>query len=297
MPSNLAYITYRILGGVTGRLPPVAGYWLASRVGRLMYHLSPGLRRTVGHNIRHVLGPDAQEEQVQALVRQACVHMIKGHFDLFRLRRLTREQIRAMLHIEGEENLDQALAQGRGAIVISAHLGNVEIAMQLPLIYGVPMTAAIQHIQPERLFRYVLSLRQSHGLRFIPSDEPMIGLFRALKRGELICLPCDRDIADSGRVIDFFGSPTRLSDGALWVAQRTRAPVIPAFATCLADGTFALQIEPALHLPHTGDREADVAAWMKIVVAVMERHIAMHPEQWLVAAPVWPMDTSSTDRG
>jgi lauroyl/myristoyl acyltransferase len=290
VPGFLAYGSYRLLGALVGPLPPQIGYRLATRTGGLLYVLSPQLRRVLAHNIGHVLGTDANSEEVQTLVRLACVNIAKGHYDLFRVSRLTTEEIRDMTQIEGAEHLSQALARGRGVIVVSAHLGNVDIMGQLPLAYGVPVTAAAQHIQPERLFRYLLQLRQSHGLRLIPSDEPMLGLFRALKRGEIIALPLDRDVSDHSRLVKFFGSPTHLPDGPVRVALRTGAALIPVFVLRLPGDSFLVQIEPQLELPHTGDKEGDVVAGMEMAVAVMERHIAQHPEQWLVAAPVWPMD-------
>ena len=290
MPGFLTYGSYRLLGALTGPLPPQIGYRLATRAGGLLYVLAPQLRRVLAHNIGHVVGADADSEQVQALARQACVNIAKGHYDLFRVSRLTNEEILGMTRIEGREHLDQALAQGKGVIVTSAHFGNVDIVGQLPLVYGIPMSAAAYHVQQERLFRYLLKLRQSHGLRLIPSDEPMIGLFRALKRGEMIALPCDRDVADHGQVVNFFGSPARLPDGPVRVALRTGAALVPAFVLRLPGDSFLVQIEPPLELSHTEDQEADVTAGMKIVVAAMERHLSQHPEQWLVAAPVWPMD-------
>jgi KDO2-lipid IV(A) lauroyltransferase len=66
--------------------------------------------------------------------------------------------------------------------------------------------------------------------------------------------------------------------------------LVPAFVLRLPDDTFLVQIEPEIELARTGDREADVAAGMEMVVDAMERHISRHPEQWLVAAAVWPLD-------
>jgi lauroyl/myristoyl acyltransferase len=284
----LIYMLYRLLAATTGRLPPRAGYWLARQVGRLLYRVSPGLRRTVQSNMRHVLGRDASEAQVEATTRKALVNIVKGHYDLFRVSRLSIEEITNLADVEGMEHLYEALAQGRGAIVISAHLGNVDIVGQLPVAYGIKITSAAQHIQPEPLFRYLLKLRQSHGARLIPHDEPLIALFRALKRNEIIALPADRDVSDYGRVMEFFGTPTRLPDGPVRVALRTGAALVPAFVLRLPDDKFLVQVEPALELQHTGDVEADVETGMKGVVATMERHISQHPEQWLVAAPVWP---------
>jgi lauroyl/myristoyl acyltransferase len=237
-----------------------------------------------------VLGPEASEAQVEATTRLAFVNIAKGHYDLFRVARLSTKEIKDLAHVNGMENLLQTLAGGRGAIVISAHFGNVDLVVQVPLAYGIKINGAVQHIQPERLFRYLLKLRQSHGLRLIPTDEPLIALFRALKRGEILALPCDRDVSDNGRIVEFFGTRTRLPDGPIRVALRTGTPVIPAFARRLPNDAFEINIEPPLDLEPTGDLEADVDAGMKLVVATMERYISKNPEQWLVAAPIWPLD-------
>jgi KDO2-lipid IV(A) lauroyltransferase len=275
---------------VTGRLPSHIGYWLAKWVGRLLYLFSPRLKRVLTHNMRHVLGPDANESQVQAVVRQALVNIAKGHHDLFRLARLSSDELERMVRIEGKEYFEQARALGRGTIGISAHLGNVDFFMQATVVRGIPTVAPVLRTEPERLFRYTRRLRESHGLRLIPSDEPMIGLMRALKQGNIVGLACDRDVGGSSRVIDFFGKPTRLPAGPVRVALKTGSPLLPAFALRLPDNTFVVEMEPPLTLPKTGDTDADIDNGMRKVVAIMERYIARHPEQWLVAAPIWPMD-------
>jgi KDO2-lipid IV(A) lauroyltransferase len=258
----------------------------------LYYAFSPQFRRILRHNLAHVLGPEASEEQLEATVHRACVNIMKGHYDLFRLSRLSLDEIVAITRVEGREHMDAALAQGKGAILISAHFGNVDIMAQIPPAFGIPISGAVEHIQPERLFKYILGLRTRHGVRMIPSDGPMMELYRALKRGELIGLPCDRSIADSTREVEFFGAPAQLPAGPVRLALRTGAPLIPGFGQRLADDTFLARIEPALDLPRTGDREADIAAGMEMIADVLERTISQAPDQWLVAASVWPMNSS-----
>ena len=144
------------------------GYGLGRPVGALLLATSPQLRRILASNFSHVLGPDASEEQVQSLVRRACANIIKGHYDLFRLSRLSSEEILAMTRVEGREHLDRALARGKGVILFSAHFGNVDILIQVPLAFGVPLSTPVEHIQPERLFQYTLRLRTSHGCACTP---------------------------------------------------------------------------------------------------------------------------------
>jgi KDO2-lipid IV(A) lauroyltransferase len=290
MQDLIVYGGYRLVHALVGPLPPRLGYWVARRAGWLIYHLSPRLRCILSHNIRHVLGLDADEERVQAIVRRICVNIAKGHYELFRASRLTPEQISSLTEIEGMDRLYAALEEGQGAIVVTAHLGNVDMMVQLPLAHGIPISGAAARIRPERLFQYTRKLRQSHGLRLIPSDGPMIGLFRALRRGEVIALPCDRAVGDNVRLVEFFDGMARLPDGPVRVALRTGAPLIPAFVHRLPDDSFRVEVEPPLELPDSGEIEQDVAAGMEMVVDVMERHITRHPEQWLVAAPVWPLD-------
>jgi lauroyl/myristoyl acyltransferase len=286
--SGVTFVSYRLVGAIAGRLPTRVGFWLARWVGALLYALSPRLRQTLTHNLRYVFGPDADPTEIQAAVRQACVHIAKGHYDLFRLPRLGAEKIQALAEVEGWENLVQALAGGRGAIIVSAHMGSVDLVMQLAVLHNIPTTAPVLRTRPERLFRYTRGLRQSYGLRLIPTDEPMLALFRALRRGELIGLAVDRVSNDDGQEIEFFGSLTRLPQGPVRVALRTEAPLLPAFAVRYPDDSFRVEIGPPLELVRTGNLEADMEAGMKKVVATVEAQIRRYPEQWLVAVPVWP---------
>jgi lauroyl/myristoyl acyltransferase len=286
----LTFGTYRLLGALAGRLPPRIGYGLGRPVGALLLATSPQLKRILTCNFRHVLGPEASEEEVQSLVRRACANIIKGHYDLFRLSRLSTEEILGMTRVEGQEHIEEALARGKGVIMVGAHYGNVDVLIQLPLALGVPLSTPVERIQPERLFQYTLRLRTSHGLCMFPTGGPMMGLYRALKRGEVVGLAADRGIDVSTRKVEFFGAPASLPEGPVRLALRTGAALVPGFGRRLPDNTFHVRIEPPLDLPNTGDREADVTSGMKLMVEVLERLISQEPEQWLLAKPVWPMD-------
>ena len=106
----------------------------------------------------------------------------------------------------------------------------------------------------------------------------------------MVGLACDRGIADNSRMVEFFGALARLPVGAVRLALGTGAPLIPAFGLRLPGDTFIMRIGPPLELTATGDLEADLDAGLKTIVNLMERYISQNPEQWLVAAPVWPLD-------
>jgi phosphatidylinositol dimannoside acyltransferase len=288
----LVYGLYRLAGGLVNRLSMRSAYRLAAWTGWLLYLLSRRLRRALICNMRHVLGPDTVgagkgQQQVRGHARRICVNLLTGYCDLFRVDRLTAGEIKKLVQVEGWQHLEQAVAKGQGVVIISPHFGSAELAMHIPAVYGLPATIVVEHIRPERLYRYIARQRASHGLRVMPADGPMLGLFRALKRGEVAILICDRDLTGNVRDTIFFDAPARLPDGPVQVAWRTGAALLPAFALRLPGDRSRVTFEAPLDLPHTGNREADVQAGVELVVAVLQRWIGRHPDQWLVSVPAW----------
>jgi len=237
--------------------------------------------------MQHVLGPSAPHTQVRAHARRVCINLIKGYYDLFNVDQLSADDIKRRVKIDGWDYLEQALAAGRGVIITAAHFGNVDLVMQIPALHGLPVTVVAQRIRPERVYRYLVGLRGSHGLHIIPSDGPMLSLFRALKRGEAIGLACDRAVTENARETLFFGSPARLPPGPVEIACRTGAILVPARAVRLPDDSFHVRIEPPIEIESTEDLQTGAAAGMQRLVAVMERWIAEHPDQWLLSVPIW----------
>ncbi|MBM4466789.1 MAG: hypothetical protein FJ014_14765 [Chloroflexi bacterium] len=284
----LSYYLHRLLGLVVPLLPPTLGYPLATRLGDLFYHLDNRTRANVYDNVARVLesGQRAADD-ADAIVRGVFHSMAKNYYDIFRVPALSLAEIARLVKVEGWEHVERALSKGQGAILVSVHFGNIDIVAQILVLREVPVVVPAEHIKPEALFQYICSLRGSKGIRLIPIDGPLLELFRALRRNEVVGLAADRDITESGIVVEFFGTPTRLPDGYAQLSLRTGAPIIVGFSQRLPDDTFVARLEPPLELEATGDRDRDVRAGVEKVVAIMERYIGEHPDQWVMSVPIW----------
>lgn len=287
--SLLPYYLYRLGGAMLPHIPLRLGYRLAEIGGALIYALTPGVRHRVCDNVTHVLGDKANRRVVRRTACRTLGNLLKNYYDLFRLSHLTPEETAQLIEVEGWEHVEAGLSQGKGLIVTSAHLGNIEIVVQIFALHSVPVTIPVERLQPPRLFDYVCRLRTGHGLRLLPIDGPLLALFRALRRGEVVGLAADRDITASGRVVDFFGAPARLPEGYVRLALRTGAPLVCAFSERLPDSRFVARFLPLLDLVRTDDREADVVAGTRLVVSAMEQAIARRPAQWYVTNAVWSL--------
>lgn len=290
---QLSYYIYRFGGAVAPRIPPRLGYPLASRLGALLYRVSPR-RAIVEENISHVLGLPVGSDPVRRTARQVFSNQAKNYFDLLRVAALTTEEInRTVREVRGLEHVDSALARGQGVVLASAHFGNIDLAGQALALRHYKVTALAEHLKPERLFQYVRAQRESHGLRFIPIDGSLRPVFRALRANEIVGSAIDRNVTDEGRLVEFLGCPARLPDGYLKLALRTGAALILCFSRRLADNTFTITVEPEIELERTGNTERDIAAALPRVLSVFATYLKRYPDQWVYFQPVWTAPRSS----
>ncbi len=284
---KLSYYVYRFLGAVMPHVPPRFGYAVFDQIGQLSYEKSTASRDAVLDNMRHVLRTDGDSTQVISLARQVFRNQARNYFDLFRVARLSDEEIAHLVQVYGLENIDQARAAGRGVIMFTAHFGNLDLVAQMFALNKYPVTAVAEHLRPEELFRYVVSLRASRGLRLVPADQFLRPLFTALHNNEIVAIAADRNLTGTGTVVDFFGEPALLPDGHVRLARRTGALLLPAFGLRNSDNTFEAVAEPAFGVDRSDDEVADLHKAMARLVGVLEKHIGAHPEQWVMFQHIW----------
>jgi lauroyl/myristoyl acyltransferase len=270
----------------TGIIPRVAvGEPVCRAVGTLWYASAPATRAAVRDNLRHVLGgePSAQ------MVREVFVHGTLNYWDTLAITRLSDQQLRELVTLEGAEHIDAALAQGRGAILAGAHLGSIALVGQIIPALGYPTIGLLEPIKPRQVYDFFANQRQRFGMRLMPASTAAVReLLAALRRNEVLGLVTDRDIFESGPLVQFFDAPTQFADGPAALALRTGAALLPSVGIRRPDGSFVAIIEPPLSLPDTGDRKRDVVDLTQAVAKRLEYHIAHHPEQWTVFQKRWP---------
>ena len=285
--SFLGYYLYRVLGSVAPLLPPRLGYWFGSRLGVLAFCFNPRGAKTLKENLSHVLGEEANEPTIKSIAREVFRNLSKNYFDLFHRHALGDDEASASVTIEGLHHIETVLAEGKGLILTTGHFGPFDALVHIAPSLNLRMTAPAEHLKPEKLYQYLCKLRARDWITFLPVDGPLLGLFRALRRGEIVAVAADRDITASGILVDFFGAPARLPDGHVQLALRTGAKIVTCFGLRQADNSSLLHIEPPLELDETGDFERDVRVNVRKVVARMEEWIGRYPEQWLMLHPIW----------
>ena len=153
------------------------------------------------------------------------MHLAREAAMTARLSRMPPEEIVRRTEVVGFEALREAAAEGRGAVVISGHLGNWEVAAAAVAARGVPMDVAA-HLQKNPLFyRHMAELRDRFGLTVIVKNEAFRLVPQALAAGRVVALIADQNMRKRGVFVYFFGRAAATAKGPALFALRTGAPV------------------------------------------------------------------------
>jgi lauroyl/myristoyl acyltransferase len=293
------YILFLIAIHTLGRLPLRVGYAVAEVVGRLVCWLSANRRRDVMSNLRHVMGREAQDRDVRAAARRVFVNVAKYYVDLVRMPYMDADDFyRRRLRYDGfDEHLLPAVAEGKGVIMISAHLGNPELGAQGMLPRGVKVFALTEPLQPARLSRLVDSLRACKGHSVAPvSFAGVRRVIQTLRQGGVVALMGDRDIEGPRASLPFFGEEAMVPTGPMEVALRTGATVIPSFCVRTDQGGIDAHLEEPLEVERTGDTERDIRTNTVRFLTRLERRLRDHPDQWVVLESIWDEGPARPER-
>ncbi len=285
---DLSYQVLRLSAVVASFLPMRLGYFLADCGGYALFLLSARRRSIIGDNIRRISKVEQDESRVRRDVCCVFKNSLKNYFDLTKLSQSHFQNPEGSVTIEGWHHLAKAVTEARGTIIASAHLGNFELAVQFLTARGIKIAIIVEPYDSTAFLRNIAKLRRRNGCRLLPVSMGAIkdGL-QLLRRGGTLAITCDRDVQGNGVNIKFFGEETSLPSGAVSLALRTGASIVPVFSVRKSNNRFTIYIEPPLKLIDTGNRDDIVKANMESLAAIMERYIRQHREQWVVLKPIW----------
>jgi KDO2-lipid IV(A) lauroyltransferase len=269
-------------------LPRSLAYGLARLAADAAFKLRGAARRAVEDNMRHVMGPDAPPDKVNAAAREAFRNVGRYYVDLVRIRQMDlRAQIGRSVRLHGFDRLKSRLDGGQGVVVATAHFGNPELAVQVGAILGLDILVLAEPLRPT-MAQFMHRLRSAFGLRYADVSFKVVGeALRHLRAGGCLAITCDRDIQDKGSPVPFFGVETRMPLGAVEMAAHTGAALVPGYCRRAEDGGFDIYFEEPVELVDTGQPKQDALVNTRALLTRVENWIRADPGQWMPLERIW----------
>ncbi|MCA9544388.1 MAG: hypothetical protein KC613_08355 [Myxococcales bacterium] len=270
------------MGWSLRRLPVAWVRGLGAALG-WVWHSGVPIRRSIVRGNLALAFPAWSRAQVRSVARANFQHYGRTLLEVVR----AHSSAPSEGTMEGRAHLEGALAEGRGVLLLTAHLGAFERLVRAPEVCGTRLWVVTRRFRVASAQGAWGALRRG-GAGLLPAGASARAALQALRRNEAVAFVLDQhDPSPKAVVAPFFGRPAATSRDLARLARLTGAPVVPVF-TWWDGQRHRLKALPAV----AWDRQAAEAdeAGTRACLAVVEQAIRQHPEQWLWLHRRWKVD-------
>jgi KDO2-lipid IV(A) lauroyltransferase len=250
---------------------------VGERLGALGYRPLRIRKRIVERQIAAAF-PDLSRKAVVQLARESYEHLGRTFIETALLDSIGKDGLQALVEsVEGWEEIEDVMAKGRGAVLVTGHIGNWELAGSYVAARGIPLDAIVRGMANPLFDAYINRTREAIGMTVVHDSDAVRRTPRSLRAGRAVAFVADQGVMGlASTFVPFFGRPAKTPRGAAVFALRFDVPVVFVVALRNPNGRYRIVVE-RIEAPKTGDRDHDVDA----IVARFTQHL----EKWVRAVP------------
>lgn len=250
---------------------------VGEKLGALGYR-PLGIRKRVVERQIAAAFPDLSPEAVVSLARESYEHLGRTFIETALLDSLGKDGLQKLVEtVEGWGEIEKVMSKGKGAVLVTGHIGNWELAGAYVAARGVPLDAIVRGMANPLFDAYINHTREVMGMTVVHDSEAVRRTPRSLRGGRAVAFVADQGVLGlASTFVPFFGRPAKTPRGAAVFALRFDVPVVFVVALRKPNGRYRIVIE-RIEAPQTGDRDRDVDA----IVGRFTQHL----EKWVRAVP------------
>ncbi len=191
---------------------------------------------------------------------------------------------------DGEENLRDIARRKKGGILLSAHIGNWDVAGHLFTRLETAINIVMYDGEHEKIKQYLESVTGKRTMNIILIKEDLSHIYaisEAFVRNELVCMHADRFVEGNKTLsADFLGQPARFPMGPFLLAAKFKVPVSFVFAVKENHSHYHFFASPAKEYTEA-DKQAGMRSMLDDYVQEMEQKIRNYPEHWFNYYDFW----------
>lgn len=266
---------------MTERILAAIGSTLARAANKL------GIRSSVTKdNLRHAF-PSLKPEEIDRLTSRSFANLGTVFFEMLYLRFASRRAIERRLTITNQQEIEQVLGEGKGMILLSAHLANWEwMAIGTALHLQQPLSVIVKNQRGGYVEQFLTAMRTRFGNIMIPAGDVRAS-FRVLQSGKILAMLGDQSAPAESVRVDFFGRKVPTFEGVARFALRTNAPIYLAECIRMKNGAYAMTFHNVPFDDLSGATPEHVEELTKRHTSLLETIIRRKPELWLWQHKRW----------
>jgi KDO2-lipid IV(A) lauroyltransferase len=278
---NLEVLAFSGIWHLARVLPRRTGLAVFSVIGSAAGGLFRGDRERARRNLALAF-PEMPRSVRDALAAAMFKTLGRNFFEFLRLEGTSSKRLLGLVQkVDGEEHLDEAMARGKGLIVITGHIGCFELLAGYFASRGYRFSVVGRELWEHRLNARLMRIRESLGYKTIDRDSGGKEIIRALRDRQSVAMLIDQHTRVSGIYVPFFDRPAHTPVGVAKLAVATGAPVLPMAIYMRRNGRHEIRILPAIDPPDAAGRDDKILEITEKCSKALEELIRYDPKQWV----------------
>lgn len=231
--------------------------------------------------------PQMNEKERRRILDACWEHFGRETLIAIRMQNLPVEEIAARCPFVNQHLLEQALARGRGVILISAHYGGWEVGGLAVMNLVKNVHTITRALDNEYLERDVARIRARTGAAVLDRRRAARAMFKALSENAVVVVLPDQAVQPrEGILVPFMGRKAWTTPAPAKMALRLGSAIV--FTFCIPDATgHRLEFEEPIFVDQLSEDERNPEALTKRINDVISRRIESRPELWLWMHDRW----------
>ena len=256
-------------------LPHSVAMAIGRALGRVAHAVGAERRAIVRRNIE-LCFPELTIDQRNDLARKHFLALGMSMIEMGLSRWASDEHLVSMTTVEGVSHALDAVNEGKGVILLSAHFTSLEISGRVASLNLPPFDAVYRKNRKEFMTELLRTGRERSAANTIEKRD-IKKMVRSLRDGRIVWYAPDQSYNRKGsEVIKFFGVPSMHTTATSTLARLGNAVVVPFFPRRLENGQYHLTFLPRFEDFPSDDPVADTEHYVKI----LEERIRLCPEQY-----------------
>jgi len=285
----LIYAGLRLFVAILYMFPVDWNLRTARLIGRIWWSLIPRHRERARSHLRLAYGDALPDAEVDRIALRSMQHLVMLTFEMAFAPRLIDEWTWAKyVKPVGIGEALRVLLDGRGALLLTGHFGNWELAGYLLATYGFDVVAIMRPLDNLYLNRFVVATRERRGLRLLDKKGASAHAEEVLREGSTLGFIADQNAGRKGMFVDFFGRKASTYKSIGLLAMRMEVPIIVGYARRVGDGfAYEVGVQRVIRPREWADKD-DPLRWItQEYTSAIETVVRANPDQYLWIHQRW----------
>ena len=261
---------------------------LAKILAKIFFYFIPIRKNTVISNLTKAF-PEKSKREINKIAYKNFVSIGITFMEIMAFQKMDGEQVLSLSDINNLELAKRKVNNGKGSILLTAHLGNWELgALTMGLSLNKRINVLVKKQRNRLVADWMSEIRERFNNKEIPLGASIRELYKTLISGGVVGIVGDqRGRKEDGIVVQFFNQPTVTFQGFAALAIKNRVPIVVVLNIRRPSGKYIFDIEEINYENLPESLPDQIVELNQRYMTILENKIREAPEQWLWMHNIW----------